>query len=111
MSSDNAKKIPPLRAVPEKDATTPALPFDGAGAPDVEAPEDGIAPATCAYCFGSGMEVVAGKGARRCRCREQRSQAKLLEVARIPRRDMHCTLGGYKQPNASQWCALGEATK
>jgi hypothetical protein len=24
----------------------------------------------CAICFGSGMEVVAGKGARRCRCRQ-----------------------------------------
>ncbi|HEY1404959.1 MAG TPA: hypothetical protein VGB05_12575, partial [Pyrinomonadaceae bacterium] len=64
MSSDNAKKIPPLRAVPEKDAGTPALPFDGApgGGGDDAAPSD-ASPSSCVYCFGSGMEVVAGKGA------------------------------------------------
>ncbi|HJR06951.1 MAG TPA: ATP-binding protein [Pyrinomonadaceae bacterium] len=94
MSSDNAKKIPPLRAVPEKDATTPALPFDAA-TPDVEALDDGIAPATCAYCFGSGMEVVAGKGARRCRCREAGGRTKMTESARIPRRYDGCSLHNY----------------
>jgi DNA replication protein DnaC len=94
MSSDNAKKIPPLRAVPEKDATTPALPFDGT-TPEVEASEDGIAPATCAYCFGSGMEVVAGKGARRCRCREEGGRTKMTESARIPRRYDGCSLHNY----------------
>ncbi|MCA1555138.1 MAG: ATP-binding protein, partial [Acidobacteria bacterium] len=109
MSSDNAKKIPPLRAVPEKDAGTPALPFDSA--PSTADGLTDVAPATCVYCYGSGMEVVAGKGARRCRCREGNSQDKLLIAARIPRRYLHCTLSGFKKPNPSQWRALGEATK
>ncbi|HEX8423477.1 MAG TPA: hypothetical protein VF634_08700, partial [Pyrinomonadaceae bacterium] len=91
MSSDNAKKIPPLRAVPEKDAGTPALPFDSS-------PEDALsdaAPSTCVYCYGAGMEVVAGKGARRCRCREQGGRTKMTESARIPRRYDGCSLQNY----------------
>jgi DNA replication protein DnaC len=93
MSSDNAKKIPPLRAVPEKDAGTPALPFDSSPASD-DAP-GGAAPAACPYCYGSGMEVVAGKGARRCRCRAQGGRTKMLEGARIPRRYDGCSLQNY----------------
>jgi DNA replication protein DnaC len=52
-------------------------------------------PAACAYCFGTGMEVVAGRGARRCRCREQERRQRLLEAARIPRRYERCTLANY----------------
>jgi DNA replication protein DnaC len=51
--------------------------------------------ATCAFCFGTGMEVVAGRGARRCRCREQERRHRLLEAARIPRRYERCTLANY----------------
>jgi DNA replication protein DnaC len=88
MSSDNAKKLP-LRAVPDRAGdATPALPFESARA-------DKDAPAACPHCFGSGMEIVAGKGARRCSCREQNTQAKLLEAARIPRRYDQCSLHNY----------------
>src|SRR4051812_7389162 len=85
MSSDNAK-IHPLFAVPEN------------------APEDSPAhdesvvtnqPAVCAYCYGSGMEVVAGKGAKRCRCKAELNRTKLLEAARIPRRYEQCSLQNY----------------
>lgn len=95
MSSDNAKKIPPLRAVPEKDAGTPALPFDGAPAAYEDAAQSDASLAACVYCFGAGMEVVAGKGARRCRCREQGGRTKMLEGARIPRRYDACSLHNY----------------
>ena len=37
-------------------------------------------PVVCSFCYGTGMEVVAGKGARRCRCRTRDVQAKLLEA-------------------------------
>jgi DNA replication protein DnaC len=92
MSSDNAK-IHPLFAVPEAapeeeetaNSTGSLLPVESA----VEQP------AVCSFCFGSGMEVVAGKGARRCRCRTQSSQARLLEAARIPRRYEQCSLQNY----------------
>jgi DNA replication protein DnaC len=88
MSSDNAKKLPGLRAVPERRDQTPDLPFDATRATEET-------PAVCPHCYGSGMEIVAGKGARRCRCREQQNQPKLLEAARIPRRYDQCTLHNY----------------
>ena len=63
---------------------------------------------TCQYCFGTGMEVVAGKGARRCRCRTQNIQAKLLDAACIPRRYQECLLSNYRPAtgNGSQLLAL-----
>jgi DNA replication protein DnaC len=56
-------------------------------------------PIVCSFCFGTGMEVVPGKGARRCRCRTQDARAKLLEAARIPRRYEECSLGNYQPAN------------
>jgi DNA replication protein DnaC len=92
MSSDNAK-IHPLFAVPE------AAPEDGGVNTAAQVPPaggDAVAqPAACSFCFGSGMEVVAGKGARRCRCRTESVQAKMLEAARIPRRYEQCSLQNY----------------
>ena len=108
MSSDNAKKSQ-LRAVsPQSDAATPALPFDRAPA---SAPPDTQAPPACPHCYGTGMEIVAGRGARRCRCREGNSQSRLLEAARIPRRYAHCTLQNYLKASKSQWRAVAEASK
>ena len=53
-------------------------------------------PAACAYCFGTGMEVVVGCGARRCRCRAEERRQRLLGAARIPRRSERCTLANYR---------------
>jgi DNA replication protein DnaC len=60
----------------------------------------GIQPETaesenCSLCFGTGMEVVAGKGAHRCRCRAHDAQTKLLDAARLPRRYSACSLSNY----------------
>jgi DNA replication protein DnaC len=55
----------------------------------------GAAPDVCNFCFGTGMEVVTGKGARRCRCRTSDVQARLIETARIPRRYAECSLTNY----------------
>ena len=65
----------------------------------------------CSYCYGTGMEVVPGKGARRCRCRAENSQAKLLEAARIPRRYEQCSLSNYhpSQSSGSQLQAFNHA--
>ena len=83
MPSQLAKERPPSAVTPGR---TP------------EAPPEGTRnePASCAYCFGTGMEVVAGRGARRCRCREQERQQRLLDAARIPRRYERCTLANYR---------------
>lgn len=53
------------------------------------------APSECSFCYGTGMEVVAGKGARRCRCRKPGRRERLLEAARIPSRYARCTLANY----------------
>ena len=65
----------------------------------------------CSFCFGTGMEVVPGKGARRCRCRAEDARKKLLEAARIPRRYEGCSLGNYQPTanNGSQFRAFNYA--
>lgn len=37
--------------------------------------------ATCPSCFGTGMEVVAGRRARRCHCRTKEAWARLTDPA------------------------------
>jgi hypothetical protein len=64
----------------------------------------GIVPATeahpsCSLCFGTGMEVVMVKGARRCHCHTRDTQTKLLEAARIPHRYGECSLSNYRPAN------------
>ncbi|MDT7689617.1 MAG: replication protein DnaC [Acidobacteriota bacterium] len=104
MALDNRKKIPPLFAVPEREATVDdSPPQEGKPArrKKVETP-------VCQRCFGTGHEVIPGKGARRCECRTQDTRGKLLEQARIPRRYREaapprreaCTLQNfYPSPN------------
>jgi DNA replication protein DnaC len=100
MAQDNRKKNPPLFAVPERDTA----------ADDFQLTEDkparkkrAEAPASCPLCFGTGLEVIPGKGARRCECRTSDARTKLLMQARIPRRYREaapprkeaCTLQNY----------------
>jgi DNA replication protein DnaC len=68
-------------------------------------------PAVCFLCHGTGMEVVPGKGARRCRCRADNTRAKLSEAARIPRRYERCSLSNYQpvKGNSSQLLAFNHA--
>ncbi len=53
-------------------------------------------PSNCPLCFGTGMEVVPGRGARRCQCRAEEERAKLLAAANIPRRYEGCSLANYR---------------
>jgi DNA replication protein DnaC len=85
MSSDNAK-IHPLFAVPDAQLQDSSVREEKARAEEAS---------LCPYCYGTGMEVVDGKGARRCRCRTQVQSARLLEAARIPRRYDQCSLQNY----------------
>jgi DNA replication protein DnaC len=68
-------------------------------------------PSVCAFCYGVGMEVVPGKGARRCRCRTENSRAKLMEAALIPRRYSECSLQSYQpaKGNGTQLLAFNYA--
>ncbi|HKZ81336.1 MAG TPA: ATP-binding protein [Pyrinomonadaceae bacterium] len=66
----------------------------------------------CGHCFGTGMEVIPGKGARPCRCRAIDSQKRLLEAARIPRRYLDCSLDNFRsEANSSQNIAFRYACR
>ena len=84
MSTDRKK----LNSVLFPDQTSPAddTSSDKSTNPIVE---------VCQQCFGTGMEVVPGKGARRCICRSRNMRGRLLADARIPKRYENCTLQNY----------------
>jgi len=63
----------------------------------------------CSICFGTGMEIVAGKGARICSCRKARSIKGQFENVRLPKRYDGFHFGNYKPQNASQTVALKSA--
>ena len=65
----------------------------------------------CERCFGTGMEVVSGKGARRCACRLSDLRGRLFERARVPVRHAECSLSNYHPAtdNASQMLAFKHA--
>lgn len=70
-----------------------------------------IADGECPHCFGTGMEVIPGEGARRCRCQTSDQRDRLFQSARIPPRYQHCTIQGYEAANdeLSKWAAKMEA--
>jgi len=78
---------------------------ENSGFPLQRIPTAAAEPIVCSFCFGTGMEVVPSKGARRCRCRAKDARKKLLEAARIPRRYEACSLGNY-QPAANSGSQL-----
>jgi DNA replication protein DnaC len=64
----------------------------------------------CQQCFGTGVEIVPGKGARPCDCRARDSRRTFLDAARIPKRYGSCTLENFKsEPNSTQHKALQHA--
>jgi len=115
MPTDNRKKIPPLFAVPEREAADDESHVSEEKRSRRKRDES----AACPFCFGTGLEVVPGKGARRCQCRTQDTRSKLLEQARIPRRYREaapprkeaCTLQNYypSPNNGSQLKAFNYA--
>jgi DNA replication protein DnaC len=56
----------------------------------------------CPRCFGSGMEVVAGKGARVCPCQRNNAHSSTLEKVKLPKRYATCHLNNYKPADSSQ---------
>ncbi len=50
----------------------------------------------CPKCYGSGMEVVPGLGARICECRQRDAHSLRLAKARIPRRYEKCHFNSYQ---------------
>ncbi|HEY0426671.1 MAG TPA: ATP-binding protein [Pyrinomonadaceae bacterium] len=103
MSQEKAK-IHPLFAVPN---TAQSVPEEQ---DFYNAPEIGDEPEVCPACYGSGMEIVPGKGARPCKCRKQKTHSNLLEKARLPKRYFECHFHNYRPMNPTQERALKFAT-
>lgn len=87
-----------LKAVPKVDAD-PA-----AGHIETE-------PEVCEICLGTGVEVVPGKGARPCTCRNQGQHSNFLARVNLPRRYSDCHFHNYKPQNPSQDRAFKFASK
>ena len=98
-------KIHPLFAVPTTAQSLPEPDFYNAPAGGEDEPE------VCPLCYGSGMEVVAGKGARPCACRKQNLHSKLLIKTQIPKRYTDCHFHSYKILNPSQERAFRYASR
>ncbi len=60
----------------------------------------------CEVCFGTGMEIVAGKGARPCKCQKTGRHTDPFEKVRVPRRYSRCHFSNYTAQNESQKLAL-----
>lgn len=58
--------------------------------------------AVCPRCFGSGMEIVDGKGARPCSCQTKTRQANPFDKARVPRRYLNCHFNSYEPSHPTQ---------
>lgn len=61
---------------------------------------------TCPICFGTGMEIVEGKGARPCICRQKKIQEKIFDRVGIPKRYLDCSFTNYHTFTKSQEMAL-----
>ena len=78
MTTDNSKKHG-LKAVPKLRSVE-------SNASDIE---------VCEICFGTGMEVVPGKGARRCVCRKRDPHVEQINKTQIPKRYEKCHFNTY----------------
>lgn len=64
----------------------------------------------CPKCYGTGMEIVPGKGARICSCRKLKSQHGQFDSVRLPKRYDGFHFHNYKPQTASQHAAFRFAT-
>jgi DNA replication protein DnaC len=65
----------------------------------------------CPLCFGSGMEIVPGRGARVCPCQQQKASGSSFEKAKLPGRYTQCHFNSYIPSDPSQVKALRLATQ
>lgn len=65
----------------------------------------------CPSCFGTGVEIVPGKGARTCTECRPKGGNRLLAAARIPLRFRDCSFHNYYPKNDSQYFAHHFASK
>ncbi len=65
----------------------------------------------CPVCYGSGMEIVPGKGARICSCQKQKAAGGSYDKAKLPGRYAPCHFNSYLPSDPSQIKALRLSTQ
>ena len=80
-------------------------------APSIDSLAGNIDIETCPKCFGSGMEIIQGKGARQCGCQKKGAKASPFEKVRVPRRYSDCHFNSYAPANPTQSHAVRFAMK
>ena len=55
----------------------------------------------CPGCFGTGVKIVAGKGAKICDECQQQNRHSLLDAARIPLRYANCSFATFRDPKGT----------
>jgi DNA replication protein DnaC len=80
--------------------------------PSVNALDESQATEVCGACFGTGVRIVPGKGAKICEECQPRNGDRLLKAARIPRRHAACTFDNYHVPPGSSlhWALMKAKT-
>ncbi|HYJ92219.1 MAG TPA: ATP-binding protein [Pyrinomonadaceae bacterium] len=72
-----------------------------------ETEKNGTSGRVCPTCFGTGLEVIEGKGARPCSCRAKDAQTAFINRAKLPLRYEQCHFHNYYPGgNSSQKAAL-----
>jgi len=74
--------------------------------PDEDEAIDDAESNQCPKCYDTGMEIVTGKGARICSCRQLKSQHGQFESVRLPKRYDGFHFHNYKPQTASQEAAF-----
>jgi DNA replication protein DnaC len=67
----------------------------------------------CSACFGTGVRIIPGKGAKICDECQPRRGDQLLKAARIPRRHSACSFDNYRVPAGSpslHWALMKSKT-
>jgi DNA replication protein DnaC len=70
-----------------------------------------VAEEPCPVCFGAGLEVVPGEGARLCQCRIAKSKEHHLDRLNIPKRHADCHFHNYNAEHQSQKTAYKMASE
>ena len=60
----------------------------------------------CSKCYGTGMEIVPGQGARKCSCRALKTPHSQFSSVRLPRRYDGFHFANYKPQTPSQVTAF-----
>ena len=77
---------------------------------DAEIAANDVSIDECPLCYGTGLEIVPGKGARICSCRHIKKRSGVFDSVRLPKRYDGFHFHNYKPQSPSQESAFKFAT-